>query len=226
MKRLMKRLLPILSAALLSCFSSFAQVMNPECLHHDIEVGVGIQVAPNMNTGADLRLDLSYGYFFRNGIGFRTGATYTPNMFELGKAVGLPISFAWRTFKLDKSYSNDTFHFDGYDSDHMLNQDYPDYVKEQFVSGFASFLTQIASNIETDAGLTPGYLKGNIADSFYMTGDLGLRTSWRIWHFNFTVNPAIHYLLTNKINMGTYKRIFTPRERWQVSLMFGVSFML
>ena len=82
------------------------------------------------------------------------------------------------------------------------------------------------SSIEVDAGVTPGYLSGKRADSFYMTGDIGLKTSWRIWRMNLSINPAMHYLLTDKINMGTYKIHLTTHERWQLSLVFGVSIML
>jgi len=203
-----------------------AQTMNPEFYHGDIEAGIGIQGVPNSNNGVDLRLDLSYGCFFNNGIGFRAGMTYTPRMLDYGKAMGFPISFAWRTFQLDRSYSVDTIDYSNYNPDYMLHQDYSQYVVEQLAMGLAGFLTQIASNIEIDAGVTPGYLKGRNAESFYLTGDIGLRTSWRVWRFNFSVNPAMHYLLTNKINMGGYKVPLSSHDRWQLSLMFGISFML
>jgi hypothetical protein len=108
----------------------------------------------------------------------------------------------------------------------MLHQDYSGYVKEQLVSGFARFLTHLASSIEVDAGVTPGYLSGKRADSFYMTGDIGLKTSWRIWQMNLSINPAMHYLLTDKINMGKYEMRLTTHERWQLSLVFGLSIML
>lgn len=195
-------------------------------LANDIEACIGIQGVPNSNNGVDMRLDLSYGYFFRNGMGFRAGATYTPQMLKVGKAIGAPISFAWRTSDLDRNYDDDQIDYDDYDSRYMLHQDYPDYVREQMVSGFARFLTHLASSIEVDAGITPGYLSGKRADSFYMTGDIGLKTSWRIWRMNLSINPAMHYLLTDKINMGTYKIHLTTHERWQLSLVFGVSIML
>lgn len=195
-------------------------------LANDIEAGIGIQGVPNSNNGVDMRLDLSYGYFFRNGMGFRAGATYTPQMLKVGKAIGAPISFAWRTSDLDKNYNDDRIDYDDYDSRYMLHQDYPDYVKEQMVSGFARFLTHLASSIEVDAGITPGYLSGKRADSFYLTGDIGLKTSWRIWRMNLSINPAMHYLLTDKINMGKYKICLSQHERWQLSLVFGVSIML
>lgn len=202
-----------------------AQTM-PERFANNIEAVIGIQGVPNSNNGVDLRLDLSYGYFFRNGIGVRAGMTYTPEMLKVGKAIGAPISFAWRTSNLDRNYNDDQIDYDDYDSRYMLHQDYSSYFKEQVVSGFARFLTHLASNIEVDAGITPGYLSGRTADSFYMTGDIGMKTSWQIWRLNLTINPAMHYLLTNKINMGKYKMALTSHERWQLSLVFGVSIML
>lgn len=203
-----------------------AQRRNPHMYHRDIEAGVGIQGVPNSNNGVDLRLDLSYGHFWGNGIGFRAGATYTPDMLEVGKAIGVPVSFAWRTVNMDRSYSTDDIDYDDYDSGYMLHQDYADYAKEQIATGFARFLTRIASSIEIDAGITPGYLSGKYADSFYMTGDLGLKTSWQIWRINLSINPAMHYLLTGRINMGKYRHEFRSNERWQLSLVFGVSFSL
>ena len=220
----------ILSFALLITILVIDQNTSAQSRHgrlsNDIEACIGIQGVPNSNKGVDMRLDLSYGYFFRNGIGFRAGATYTPQMLKVGKAIGAPISFAWRTSDLDKNYNDDRIDYDDYDSRYMLHQDYPDYVKEQMVSGFARFLTHLASSIEVDAGVTPGYLAGKRADSFYLTGDIGLKTSWRIWRMNLSINPAMHYLLTDKINMGKYKICLSQHERWQLSLVFGVSIML
>lgn len=223
----MKRILSfaLLITILVIDRNTYAQTRSGR-LANDIEACIGIQGVPNSNNGVDMRLDLSYGYFFRNGVGFRAGATYTPQMLKVGKAIGAPISFAWRTSDLDKNYNDDRIDYDDYDSRYMLHQDYPDYVKEQMVSGFARFLTHLASSIEVDAGITPGYLSGKRADSFYMTGDIGLKTSWRIWRMNLTINPAMHYLLTDKINMGKYKICLSQHERWQLSLVFGVSIML
>lgn len=211
---------------LFTCLNTYAQIMDPETYHNNIEAGAGIQGVPNTNNGVNLRLDLSYGYFSGNGIGFRAGATYTPDMYKVGQAVGVPVSFAWRTFRLDKSYSNDTIDYDDYDPDYMLHQDYTDYAKEQVATGFARFLTHIANSIEIDAGITPGCIFGKGTGSFYMTGDIGLKTSWRIWRFNLTINPAMHYMLTDKINTGKYQMHLTSRERWQLSLMFGVCFTI
>lgn len=223
----MKRILSfvLLIAILAIDRNTYAQTRSGR-LANDIEAGIGIQGVPNSNNGVDMRLDLSYGYFFRNGMGFRAGATYTPQMLKVGKAIGAPISFAWRTSDLDKKYNDDRIDYDDYDSRYMLHQDYPDYVREQMVSGFARFLTHLASSIEVDAGVTPGYLSGKRADSFYLTGDIGMKTSWRIWRMNLSINPAMHYLLTDKINMGKYKICLSQHERWQLSLVFGVSIML
>ena len=224
---IMKRILSfVLLIAILAIDRNTSAQTRSGRLANDIEACIGIQGVPNSNNGVDMRLDLSYGYFFRNGIGFRAGATYTPQMLKVGKAIGAPISFAWRTSDLDKNYNDDRIDYDDYDSRYMLHQDYPDYVREQMVSGFARFLTHLASSIEVDAGVTPGYLSGKRADSFYMTGDIGLKTSWRIWRMNLSINPAMHYLLTDKINMGTNKIHLTTHERWQLSLVFGVSIML
>lgn len=223
----MKRILSfVLLIAILAIDRNTSAQTRSGRLANDIEAGIGIQGVPNSNNGVDMRLDLSYGYFFRNGIGFRAGATYTPQMLKVGKAIGAPISFAWRTSDLDKNYNDDRIDYDYYDSRYMLHQDYPDYVREQMVSEFARFLTHLASSIEVDAGVTPGYLSGKRADSFYMTGDIGLKTSWRIWRMNLSINPAMHYLLTDKINMGKYKICLSQHERWQLSLVFGVSIML
>ena len=224
---IMKRILSfVLLIAILAIDRNTSAQTRSGRLANDIEACIGIQGVPNSNNGVDMRLDLSYGYFFRNGIGFRAGATYTPQMLKVGKAIGAPISFAWRTSDLDKKYNDDRIDYDDYDSRYMLHQDYPDYVREQMVSGFARFLTHLASSIEVDAGVTPGYLSGKRADSFYLTGDIGLKTSWRIWRMNLSINPAMHYLLTDKINMGKYKICLSQHERWQLSLVFGVSIML
>lgn len=216
----------VFTALLLICHSISAQTIDPERYHSDIEAGAGIQGIPSSHNGVDLRLDLTYGYFTYKGIGFRTGATYTSEMLEIGKAVGIPVAFAWRTFQLDRSYSTDPIDYDSYNPDYMLHQDYSDYVKEQMATGLLRFITQIASNLEIDAGVTPGYIFGKRAGSFYMTGDLGVKTSWRIWRFNLSINPAMHYLLTDSINTGTHKVRLSSFERWQLSLLFSINIII
>lgn len=217
-------LLIITGTLLITSLNTFAQIVNPEIYHNNIEAEVGIQGIPNSNSGVDLRIDLSYGYFFRNGVGFRIGATYTPKMYDIGKATGTPVSFAWRTFNINKSYSTDNIDYD-YNPDYMLHQDYSEYVKEQIATGLARFLSQIANSIEIDAGVTPGCIFGERANSFYLTGDLGLKTSWRIWRFNVNINPAMHYMITDSIDMGKYKVQLSSWEKWHLSLLFGVNFM-
>lgn len=223
-----RQILCICVGLVAGCFGASAQDWEQEWSCNEIEASVGFQVSPNMNSGADLRTDISYGHFFHNGIGVRAGATYTSQMLNLGEAAGVPVAFAWRTFDIDRSYSDDDFDYDDYyeEYEYMLNHDYSDYVKQEVASGILGFLSRIASSVEVDGGVTPGYLWGRSANSFYMTGDLGVRTSWSIGPVNLTAYPAMHYLLTQKINMGKYQRELTSPERWQISLMFGISIML
>ena len=219
-----RQILCICVGLVAGCLGAFAQGRDYERHCNEIEASVGIQVSPNMNSGAYLRTDLSYGYFFLNGIGVRAGATYAADMLDLGEAAGVPLAFAWKTYNIDKSYPDDTFDEEEYN--YMLNHSYDDYVRQEIASGVAGFLTRIASCVEVDAGVTPGYLWGRSADSFYMTGDLGMRTTWSIGPVNLSIKPAMHYLLTQNINMGKYQKKLSPAERWQISVMFGLSIML
>lgn len=223
-----RQILCLLIGLVAGGLGAFGQGWDEARLSNEIEAGVGIQVSPNMNSGAYLRTDISYGYFFLNGIGVRAGATYAADMLDLGEAAGVPVAFAYRTFNIDRSYQDDDYYYHDYDYDYdyMLDHSYGDYVKREVASGIAGALARLASSMEVDAGVTPGYLWGRSADSFYMTGDLGLRTSWSLGSMNLTINPSMHYLLTQKIDMGKYQRKLSPAERWLISLTFGISIML
>lgn len=92
----------IIILLLLTRSQIFAQKVDQINYANDVEVGVGIQGAPNTGKGVDLRIDMTYARFYNPGVGFRTGLTYMPVNLGIKNSVGVPIYFAWRNFGVNR----------------------------------------------------------------------------------------------------------------------------
>ena len=232
-------------------FQAHAQWIDPNDYSRDIEANIGIQGAPNTGCGADLRTEISYGQFYKNGLGFRAGLAYMPENLDIKHSAGIPISFAWRLLTQggeptgfkdsldDKPYYES--YYDDYQYNHNRYENYGNYAMERFAENAMSFFLSLISRLEVNAGLTPGYIFGAdnlhysgvsnqtygmvVRNPFYLTADIGLKTSWRVWRFNINMNPALHYSLTDNIRTKNYNGTLSKPHRTQLSLVFGLNFI-
>lgn len=246
----MKRILTIVIAALIA-IELDAQMTDPADHSDDIEVSVGIQGAPDTGAGINLRADISYSHFYKNGIGFRAGLSYMPENLGIDHNIGIPVSFAWRLHTEDgrpvgfkDSLDDDPYYesyYNNYDYNSMKYDDYGSYVMERFAENTISFLLALVSRLEFNAGFTPGYIFGaddlrytgigndktgmTVRNRFCLTADIGFKTSWRIWRFNMNMNPALHYSLTDNFRTIRHDGTFSDPHRLQLSIVFGIGFM-
>ncbi len=232
-------------------FQAHAQWIDPNDYSRDIEANIGIQGAPNTGYGADLRTEISYGQFYKNGLGFRAGLAYMPENLDIKHSAGIPISFAWRLLTQEgepagfKDSLDDKPYYESYYDDYQYNhnryENYGNYAMERFAENAMSFFLSLISRLEVNAGLTPGYIFGAdnlhysgvsnqtygmvVRNPFYLTADIGLKTSWRVWRFNINMNPALHYSLTDNIRTKNYNGTLSKPHRTQLSLVFGLNFI-
>ena len=105
----------------------------------------------------DVVLGLTYGHFYSNGMGYRTGFQYVSRVAEVDNAFGIPIAFAYRTRSRDTARrvergvlsAGETF---GYD----VLMGYP----RPLQNAIASFIANMFSQMEFFAGITPGCISG------------------------------------------------------------------
>lgn len=80
----------IIITAMLIGLSAAAQVK-------DISLSAGVNVPIYKDLESDAVINVSYGQFFRNGLGFRAGLQWNPSVVNVSNAFGIPVAFAYRT---------------------------------------------------------------------------------------------------------------------------------
>lgn len=236
-----KKLTVILLAAL-CCLQAPAQIAQTEQsvqnkqqvniarLYKDIEFSAGVMIPVKGNLGSFAMYQLTYGHYYNNGLGFKVGAQYIPEMCDNENIIGVPIAFAYRS------------QLSGY-KDALLNGMEnmvgtavfnPQDITDDPRGLLTSFISGLVSRSEFFVGVTPDFIMGEKdwpqAHRFGLTADLGLRLSWRIWRFCLNFTPAFHYRVTNNHGICTSTGFnsspsFEP-SRGFVSFQGGLSFML
>lgn len=241
----MTRKLTAILLAALCCLQATAQIAQPvqtgqtaskeqkvniARLYEDIEFSAGVMIPVKGKQGDFAMYQLTYGHYFYNGLGFKVGAQYIPELCGSECIMGVPIAFAYRS------------QLSGY-KDALLNGMEnmvgtavfnPQDITDDPRGLLTSFLSGLVSRTEFFVGVTPDCIMGEKdwpqARRFGLTADLGLRLSWRVWRFCLNFTPTFHYRVTNNHGICTSSGWnsspdFDP-SRGFVSLRGGLSFML
>ena len=214
----------IISSLLLLSICANAQTAAEKRSNLSDDVGFYAGVYDPMYKGeeADAVFGITYAHFYSNGIGYRTGFQLASRVAEVDNAFGIPVAFAYRTRSRDSSgrvrrgveAAGTTF---GYDV--IMGYSKP------LQGAFAAFLANLFSNVEFQAGLTPGYISGESSPvstagwgpgyrnvdrtwterngRFLLTLDAGTCFNYRIWRFDLKLSPAFHYNLTRNYVLHT-----------------------
>ncbi len=188
----------------------------------DIGFYAGVYVPMYDGQESDVLLGMTYAHFYSNGTGYRTGFQLASRVAEVDNAFGIPIAFAYRTRSRDSSgrvrrgveAAGTSF---GYDV--IMGYSKP------LQGAFAAFLANLFSNVELQAGLTPGYVSGESSPvstaswgpgfinidrtwterngRFILNLDAGACFNYRIWRFDLKLSPAFHYNLTKNYIFNT-----------------------
>ncbi|MGN1232637.1 MAG: hypothetical protein ACI4UJ_04205 [Candidatus Cryptobacteroides sp.] len=216
----------------------------------DVSVIVGANVPMYKGVESDVVLEMNYGQFYHNGLGFRAGLQWSPTVADVDHYVGVPLSFAWRM----RSRSTNDRLLSGaggvYDSIACGDEDGPFTARNVFVN----FLINLFSDMEFFAGLTPGYVAGQSSSvseaswgdswqywqktwtekntAFSLMADAGFCLNYSIWRFDIKLKPSVHYSLTKNylyhsasgdtLNGTTTSSITTLR--WFFTFSGGLSF--
>lgn len=247
----MKRLLVVLAVISLTGGATSAQKVHSD--NQDIRFSAGVRI-PIENTSATESevMTLTYGRYFYNGMGFRTGVQWMFENYDINDYLGVPLYFSWRsgkrTFKESVKQGVDNAAWGAYHDKAYYNSN-PDVQ-----SAVGSFLLGLFNKFEFFAGLTPGYIFGPNDDSprhgtyggvkgesymyiknrFSLTADAGFGLSFNIWRFKLSVLPSVHYFITDNYREVNNKSYTTPTgtesdftdqaKSWQFSIQGGLSF--
>lgn len=242
----MKRLLVVLAVISLTGSATSAQKVHSD--NQDIRFSAGVRI-PIENTSATESevMTLTYGRYFYNGMGFRTGVQWMFENYDINDYLGVPLYFSWRsgkrTFKESVKQGVDNAAWGAYHDKAYYNSN-PDVQ-----SAVGSFLLGLFNKFEFFAGLTPGYIFGHKEKShgdtreesymrlntrFSLSADAGLGLSFRIWRFELSAIPSVHYFITDNYRDmyitrytqagGTDVYTSDKAKSWQFSIQGGLSF--
>ena len=94
----MKRLLVVLAVISLTGGAASAQKVHSD--NQDIRFSAGVRIPIEQSSASDEAvISLTYGRFFDNGLGFRTGAEWMFRNYEIDQYLGVPLYLAWRSGK-------------------------------------------------------------------------------------------------------------------------------
>lgn len=229
------------------CFlslDSFAQL-------RDISLNAGIHAPMYKGVESDVAMTLTYGHFYWNGLGFRTGLRWSPSVANVDNAFGVPVALAYRT-RAQKP--EDRFRSGMAGAAESLGHSMVYGNSGRAVDVFGAFLMNLFSDMEFFAGLTPGYIAGSSSGvrksswgnagqykketwtenrtAFSLTADAGICLNYSIWHFDVKLMPAFHYnmlnsyvqhVATSEAGMGTKETDVMPLK-WFFSLSGGLAF--
>ena len=242
----MKKLLVM--SAVISLTAGVASAQKVHSGNQDIRFSAGVRI-PIENTSAmeSEVMTLTYGRYFHKGLGFRTGVQWMFENYDINDYLGVPLYFSWcsdkRTFKESVKQGVENAAWGAYHDKAYYNSD-PDVQ-----SALGSFILGLFNRFEFFAGLTPGYVFGHREDfhgdsrevsymrlntRFSLSADAGLGLSFRIWRFELSAIPSVHYFITDNYRDMYVRRythdgstdVFTSdkAKSWQFSIQGGLSF--
>ena len=212
----MRHFIFITSLLLLSiCLNAQIAAEKRSTLPDDIGFYAGAYVPMHKGQESDVMFGMTYGHFYSNGLGYRTGFQFTPSVAEVDNVFGIPVAFAYRTRSQDTSgrmergvmAAGSSFGYDVISGSSRPLQ-----------NALAAFIAGLFSNMEFLAGITPGYVSGESSTvstaswgegyrnnestwtekngSVALSLDAGACANYRIWRFDLKLSPAFHYNLT------------------------------
>ena len=216
----------------------------------EIRFGVGVRgaVDRSLRNGSPEIVTLSYARYNQKGLGFRAGFEYLPMNMKIDSYFGVPVAFSARTRARSFTQSVKS----GLESAAVGAVRDAVYGYEPNARSIAGdFILGLFNRAEFFAGITPGYVFGtgsshsksysgttvneervDLANRFAISADAGFSMSFRIWQFNLSIVPAVHYFLTKNyiyvsettpVDGGAPKITETP-VRFQYSVLGALGF--
>ena len=214
-----------LSSALIACFV----FVNASAQRRDVTVVSGMNVPLEYKESSDMFIGVSYGRFYVNGMGVRTGVQWTQSIAGLYNMIGVPVAFSYTTRSI---YPGDSLipSLDGPRVDQMRRR------SSEHRSG-------VFSDFEFFVGATPGIIADDTSSigrtaryqdwterktPFTLFLDAGMSLNFGIKRVCLKFMPAFHYNLLDSV---VYHRDYEePHADWEVSLRwsytigFGLSY--
>lgn len=215
MKRLQLHIIPLICTLIVlpaSALDAYSQRKDPNLFRHEISAGTGIGTSFRNGSPSDATVWLNYSHYYDRHLGARFGLQYMPSNMNIDDFVALPLAFSVRT---GMRTPNDAITYGTLAAMDLL---------DAFVWGndnivadmLAAFILTLISRAEAFVGITPGYIFGDSAVSYYSyagldgniynashgvlktrslycSADFGVNLSWRIWRFTINLTPAVHW---------------------------------
>lgn len=183
---------------------------------------------------------LDYNKFTAKGFGYGLGAEVIRDNVTDGGGIGVPLRALYRTRTISSGYN---VAYGAYNAAtvalrnrNRLNQ------KDTWIDMLGSLVLSMFSRAEVFAGLTPGLLLGESLyapsldgtyypesgvlndGGFFLSADAGFSLCYRIYRFNISLTPAVHYYIVDPYRYQTAD-LTTKPMRWQYTAAIGLGYL-
>lgn len=192
------------------------------------------------NVPQGLVFSLDYTKFSAKGFGYGFGAEVVRDNVSKGGGFGVPLRAVYRSPQISSGYNVAYGAFNAANialrNRNRLNQ------KDTWIDMLGSLVLSMFSRAEVFAGLTPGVLMGEsvvlpyapgaasaeqgvIKDGeFFLSADAGFSLCYRIYRFNISLTPAIHYFIVDPYRYQDAALAKKPM-RWQYTVGLGLGYL-
>lgn len=191
------------------------------------------------NAPGGFLFSLDYNKFTPKGFGYGFGAEVIRDNVTKGGGFGVPIRAAYRSPLINSGYN---VAYGAYNAAnvalrnrHRLDQ------KDTWIDILGSLVLSMFSRAEVFVGLTPGCLIGDSVyvqsdgpsgigegifndGSFFLSADAGFSLCYRIYRFNISLSPAIHYYIVSPYSYQNSDLTVKPMK-WQYTAALGVGYL-
>lgn len=216
--------------------------------YEEITLGGGVMVPIKGMADASGMAFADYAAFGPGGLGFHGGVRYSASNNDISTHLELPLKVAWRS-NIRQPRRDDFFEalvpetYMTYTPTRGIG-----YRTESFGSSLLSALMCIVpQRIEFNAGIAPGYIFGGDVQhestiygmngltetrqytvhkkfGFSTSVEAGMKLTYYIWRFELSLNPAVHYSLTDNFDIRSTTVSGKP-SRLFFSFSGGLGFM-
>ena len=211
--------------------------------NRDISLIGAVNVPMYKEIESDATIGLSYGQFYKNGLGFRAGIQWSPSVADVNSVYGLPVAVSYRT--RIKS-TRERLYLGAQGAARSLDQ-FGVYSDDRARSVAGGFLANLFSDMEFFLGVTPGFIGGtsssvsrvsygNVSQERWvekktpvsLSLDAGFCVNFGIKRFDLKFMPAFHYnLLDSLVYHQSSGAAGVDRQsslRWFFSMGFGIAY--
>lgn len=230
------------------CLSIVALSASAQTREFSLTAGLNIPMDSGVESGAVYRFN--YATYSTNGIGFRAGLQWSPDVADVNNVVGIPLAFVYRTHSRSRQERLAT---GAYGAAYTAFDSAFRGEKDIYGSVLGALIVNLFSEMEFFFGITPGHIIGDSSpvseaswgsspqvserrqtvknSAWFLTMDAGFCLNYSLWRVDIKLMPTFHYNFIDSLiyttsredGEGVTRTNSTPLRQF-ISLSIGLSY--